>query len=273
MGCGASREAAFTIEATDDDNASSEEVPLDAKAIFSVVTTPNGPDLTPGNPKLKMLLTSAGLMPESAPELLERYAALRSTASGKGVLFLMDAKLKTLQWQSHPSDPAPAVDSKYVTYKREPEKPGGAPVLGADGKPIPKSQAELASYGYHSVEYALRHNHHYSNAHLSIVAAAAAGEAVPVYLSYLSYDADGSGEYAIMLATGRYQNGEFTLCKADGSGEDFGAADYEASPEYTKAGSASFTQVDDAAFAAVVAGVDTIWSCGGVSSARDHASP
>uniref|UniRef100_A0A7S2C0B7 Uncharacterized protein n=1 Tax=Haptolina brevifila TaxID=156173 RepID=A0A7S2C0B7_9EUKA len=246
-----------------------EACPPSCKALFAILQTAAGPDMTPANPKLKMLLTSAGLMPTSAPELLERYATLQKATPGNGVLYLMDAKLKTLQWPSSPSDPVKDNGGKYVTYRREPEEKGGTPVLDADSKPVPKGQSELASYGYHSVEYALRQNHHYSNGHLDVVAAGAEGEAVPVYLSYLGYaadglDADGKPRYTILLAKGQYKDGVFSLEKADGSGE-FSEVDFDAATTYTHEGNAAFKKVSDAEFKAAVDSVSTVWSCGGVT--------
>jgi len=256
MGCSESKVAAADMPEGD--------VPPSCKAIFQILQTAAGPDTAPANPKLKMLLTSAGLMPTSAPELLERYAQLAAATPGTGVLYLLDAKLKTLQWASCASDPVKDADSKYVTYTREPEAPGGVPVRAADGSVVPKSQAELAKYGYHSVEYAFFQNHHYSNGHLEIVAPPSAdGAAVPVFLSYLGYDTD-TAEHTILLARGCFKDGKFSLEKADGSGA-FEEADFSAPAAYSHLGSPAFKPVSDAEFAKVVGSVQTVWSCGGVT--------
>ena len=161
--------------------------PPDVMAIFPILRA-GGPDPRPANPALKLILTSAGLMPSSASELLQAYHKLVGTipAGRKGVLYLLDAKLKTLQWHYQGNiDPARHNGEKYVAYRREPDVPGGKPLLDANGKAIKKTQAELLGIGYAGASYSLKHIKSYSNGHLDIVAAGEAGEAVPVFLSYL----------------------------------------------------------------------------------------
>jgi len=246
-----------------------DDIPLDAKAIFPILATKNGADLTPGNTNLQMLLTSAGLMPETTKGVVQRYKELSGQVKGKGVLYLLDAKLKTLQWQDHggAGDPEKHNDQKYVSYKREPDAPGGKPAF-KDGKLLMKSQAELSTIGYSSIEYALKNNQHYSNGHLSVLAQASVGEKVPVYLSYFGFDGDltksGKPEYKILMAQGFWQDGEFTMLRSDGQ-TPFSKDDYEAKPKYVQDGSISFKPVKDEEFAKVVNSVNTVWSCGGVT--------
>jgi hypothetical protein len=257
--------AEATIARGADGNA--EVTPPDAKAIFPVVEMPAGPLLTQFNPKLRMFLTSVGMLETSAPEMLESYRSARAQTPGKGVLILLDAKLKTLQWSERgPSDPAVDNDAPHVTYRREPDVPGGRPVLDASGKPVPKTQAELAktAVGYQSVEWGLRHDRKYSFGGLEVTAKGEPGERVPVYLSYLAYYNSAHG-YHICLAKGYYQDGEFTMLRADGTGP-FSEADYEEVPVgYSAAGNSAFAIAGDEEFKAAVDSVNTVWSCGGVT--------
>ncbi|KAG8466635.1 hypothetical protein KFE25_008014 [Diacronema lutheri] len=251
--------------------AAAEEIPPDAKAIFPLLDDASGPDLTPANPRLKVLLTSAGLMPTSAPEQLQAYGALTASCAGRGVLYLIDAKLKTLQWHEHVGMQASA-SSAHVAYQRVPDVPGGEPVRDAAGELVPKSQAELAQMGYHSLAYALHTLGHYSNGSLPVLLGdVQPGEEVPVLASYLGYDGDvrsgGEPEFKIMLARGSYKDGQFSMRRADGTG-DYTADDYGRVPtDYSQTDGASlaFRSVSDAEFAEAVRAVGCVYSCGGVT--------
>ena len=55
-------------------------------------------------------------------------AFCRSVPSGrKAVLYMLDAKLVTLQFFIHNADPEICNDKTYVAYQRVPDKPGGEP--------------------------------------------------------------------------------------------------------------------------------------------------
>jgi hypothetical protein len=255
-----------------------EEIPNDAKLFFPILKTRAGPSTAPANPKLKLILTSAGLMPNSTADLKGAYEQLRKSTPGRGVLYLMDAKLKSLQWADHAGNPAKDSKSALVSYQRVPDEPGGKPALDSNGKALPKAQVDLAKIGpgYHSVEWGLKRRAHYSNGHLDIVAKSAPGEEVPVFLSYMSYESAGirrqpaqgdntAPPYAILLARGFYKDGELTLLRADGTGP-MTDADYEITPvNYSAAGNAAFRPVGAEEFKAVLDSVDTLFSTGGVT--------
>ena len=69
-----------------------ESVPVDCKAFAYVLKGILGPDPTPPNKNLKLLLTSGGIMPTSAPKQIEAYRSMVAAASGTAVLYLVDAK-------------------------------------------------------------------------------------------------------------------------------------------------------------------------------------
>lgn len=254
-----------------------DETPLDAKAIFPVVTTPRGPNPSPCNPHLKMLLTTNGMMRTSAPELLRSYEALRKKTRGNGVLVLIDAKLKTLSWAEHGAmSPPQHNNDPLVGYKRVPDVPGGKPQYAPNGELMPKSQAELSQMGlgYHSAEYGFHKNGHYSFADLNVLASGKRGEKVPVYISYLVWHnkTDYSKpaalrdepEHHILVARGYFKNGKLTLMRSDGSGA-MTDADYEVPSNYSQEGNNCFKPVSGAEFKQVVDSVHTVYSCGGVT--------
>lgn len=204
-----------------------------SNAFANIFSSKLGPNLVPPNPKLKLLLTSSGLMPDSAPTQLEAYRDLVASAEGNAILFLLDAKLLTLQFTALHSDPAKSNDQKMVAYRREPDEPGGMPVYDKTGGLLMKSQAELLADGYGggtaghaSPDYSLRHVGHFSNGHLEILSQGKPN--TPIFLSYLwdeGHTVDGIPQYSIFVMRGYYTDGVFTAQKV--TGEDFSESDYE----------------------------------------------
>jgi hypothetical protein len=231
-----------------------------SKAFATLVSTDKGPDPMPANANLKIMATSSGLMPQTAPVQVDAYKKLASSVAGRGVLYLLDAKMLTLQFALTNADPDKHNQQTYVPYRRVPDEPGGKPIRDASGHLVVKTQGELLSIGYATAEYALRHNGHYSNGHLSIIG----DEDAPVYLSYLYYDHEiinGQPQYKILLAKGHYKDGIYTAQQVDGKA--FEDRDYEETYEYNSSATRRFAEVSTAQFADVVTSVRTVMSCGG----------
>jgi len=254
-----------------------EEATEDAKAVFCVLNGPSGTNMTPANPSLKLLLTSVGLMRTSSRDVLNAYKDLRKKTPGKGVLVLLDAKLKTLSWAEHGAmNPKKHNNDVNVGYVREPDQPGGKPKLDAKGNLIPKPQSELKKMGigYHSAQWGFYTYGNYTNCDLNVVAKGAPGEQVPVFLSYMVYHNTtdystpehlrGKPEHHIMMAEGFFKDGQLTLMRSDGSGP-MQPEDYEVPSNYSPAGCNCFKQVNDSKFRSVTESVHTIYSSGGVT--------
>lgn len=93
------------IAALLDEDESTDEV-VDAKAMALVIKgSSEQPDPTPSNVKVRMLLTSVGLMPDSGKTAIAAYKKLAAVTPGKGVLICLDAKMKTLQFCRQFADP------------------------------------------------------------------------------------------------------------------------------------------------------------------------
>lgn len=240
-----------------------------SKAFAEVLSSKIGPSLTPPNPQLKLLLTSSGLMPDSARTQLEAYKNLVESAEGNAILYLLDPKLLTLQFTALHSDPEKSNDEKFVAYHRNPDEPGGAPVLDEAGRLVMRTQAELlmdrygdSTAGHASADYALRHAGHYSNGHLEILTQGKSD--TPIFLSYLwdeGQNANGIPQYSIFVMRGYYRGGVFTAQKV--SGEDFSESDYEMLHYPRNNESDRFGKVSPSEFANIVSTVKTIMGCGG----------
>eukprot|EP00930_Biecheleria_cincta_P085314 TRINITY_DN74706_c0_g1_i1.p1 TRINITY_DN74706_c0_g1~~TRINITY_DN74706_c0_g1_i1.p1 ORF type:complete len:586 (+),score=97.78 TRINITY_DN74706_c0_g1_i1:211-1758(+) len=247
-------------------------------AFATLLTTEGGPEEN-FNPHLKMLLTSGGLMPTSVSNQIQTYYKMFSQTAGQGILYLLDAKMYTLQFQRTMINPEKVNNEKYVAYKREPDVPGGMPVRVCkpacpDGNStceqecdlVMKTQEELMHIGYASALYTLKHAGHYSNGHVRILQGPEGNVETPVYLSYLWYDGEvlhGAPEFKILLGQGLIRGGNFIAKKTNG--EEFTDDDYS-KPWATTMDStetAFFQNVSPAEFERVVQGVKTIFSCGG----------
>jgi len=246
------------------------EVPLAAKAFHQVFKSKGlkvkGRD---PNRKLKLFLTSGGLLPTSTATQKEAFRTAAAKTAGNGALFLLDAKMLTLQRQRVATDPNLYNDQADVAYVREPSTPGGTPVYDSSGKLLPKTQDQLLHSHMHiaNAVYHMRHLGEYSNFDLGLITGNGT-EATPVYLSYLWYtgkQVDGKPEYKIMLAEGFSRAGKFTAKKTNG--EEFAEEDYEA-PWAAKLDSdetALFRSVSPADFANAVSSIKVVASCGGNS--------
>jgi len=251
---------------------------IEAMAFATLLTTQSGPEES-YNPLLKMLLTSGGLMPTSVSDQIQTYYKMFNQTVGHGILYLLDAKMYTLQFQRTMVDPDHVNNEKWVAYKREPDVPGGKPVrvcktacpdgnATCEGKCdlVMKTQEELMRIGYASALYTLRHASHYSNGHIRILQGPEGNSETPVYLSYLWYDGEvrhDVPQFKILLGQGLIRGGKFIAKKANG--EEFADEDY-LKPWATTMDSTEtdfFQYVSPAKFERIVQGVKTIFSCGG----------
>jgi len=191
------------------------------------------------NTNLKLMLTSAGLMTESAPGQLQAYQELKDSipkAPEAGVLYLLDAKIPTLQY--------PVLNQEEVKDK---------------------TMSDLANNGYAGVMYTLREKLHYSNGHLG----ALLPEGGPVYLSYLEMDFNYSGTShwiipsKIMLAEGYFDGTHFQAKRIDGT--YFDEKDYEEKLHYNADENQVFKSATEEDFTGLMAKLKTIYSCGGVT--------
>uniref|UniRef100_A0A7S0FVZ8 Amine oxidase n=1 Tax=Pyrodinium bahamense TaxID=73915 RepID=A0A7S0FVZ8_9DINO len=235
---------------------------ITAKAFTAVVSTPAGSDPSPANINLKILATSAGLMPSSTPMQLDTYRRLKAAAEGPGVLYLLDAKLLTLQFPFRHADPEQHNNDESVPYRRQPDEPEGKPVYDVAGNLVMKTQAELLPLGYAGAEYTLRHSGQYSNVHLSVLA----DNDAPIYLAYLHYSPEAVNsepQFKILLAKGSYKNGKYSARKIDGS--DFTDRDYRDIYHYNASSSDRFREISGPEFEAIVASVHTVVAVGGIT--------
>lgn len=250
----------------------------EAMAFATLLTTEGGPEEN-FNPHLKMLLTSGGLMPTSASDQIQTYNKMFNQTVGHGILYLLDAKMYTLQFQRTMVDPQKVNDAKWVAYKREPDVPGGKPIrickpacpegdskCEAECGLVMKTQDELMHIGYASALYTLRHSGHYSNGHVSVLEGPDAKSETPVYLSYLWYDGeilDDVPQYKILLGEGLIRGGKFNAKKTNGA--EFTEDDYSKSWSATMDSTENpfFRYVSAAEFEKIVQGVKTMFSCGG----------
>lgn len=263
------REMQDMLRHVDEMNMATEEAdgtPSDCKVMLALAKTGNGPCMKQGNEKLKMLLTTAGLMPRSAPVLKEAFGHLKKATPGKGVLYLIDARLAKLQFPLHNADPAKHSRQKYVAYRRTPDTPEGSPVRDAAGNLEMKSQEELMNTGpegYAGVAYNLRHRGQYANGHLGELAGES-GE-TPVYVAYLWYNGEvdkGNYTHSILLAKGAYKDGNFSAQLA--SGAVFSEEDYSIPSAYGSKGDHWFTEVSGGDFGNVMDEVQVVYATGGI---------
>lgn len=246
-----------------DEEDDEEDVVADAKCFFRLADTKNGAYDTPGNPKLKMILSSAGIMPESTPDLKQTLEKLKADTPGKGVLYLCDARMCTMQFHLLNGDPAKHNQQHSVAYHRRPDKPGGKPVRDSAGKLEMKSQEELRKMGYAGVPYTLLKEGHYANGHLDQLAGRE-GE-VPVFVAYLWYSGEivnGEPQYQIFLAKGKYVNGSFTAFNT--SGAEFTENDYNTPPLCSDEGDHFFAKVSGDEFKEVISTIQVVYATGGI---------
>ncbi|CAE8631074.1 unnamed protein product [Polarella glacialis] len=204
--------------------------PLEAKAFAQVARGRDGPSRS-NNPNLKVLLTSCGLGPSSAPVQIEAYQRLAKSVDGKAILFLMDAKRRAQTFHKEFKDPGRYNQNQHVAYRREPDVPFGKPVYDSNGLLAMKTQEELLKMAYADATYALRTSGAFSKADLKVLIP---GDAeVPIYFCYLWYERelqDGTPDYHILFARGYYRNGRFTAQRV--GGEDFEESDYHINQEF-----------------------------------------
>lgn len=166
------------------------QAPASVKAFLCVKKGTHGPSPDPVNPNLKMMLMSGGLRPVSSRKQREAYARMYAgggaSARRKGVVYLIDARLEELEFEIWAADPDECSAWTKVAYKREPDVPGGAPVCGADGRVLLKSQEELFAIGRPAPVWMLRHKRHFSNGFLeSLCPSDDPDEEFPVTVAYL----------------------------------------------------------------------------------------
>merc|ERR1719203_2534930 len=202
-------------------------------------------------------------MPESTPDLKQTLEKLKADTPGKGVLYLTDARMCTMQFHLLNGDPAKHNQQHSVSYHRRPDKPGGRPVRDSAGKLEMKSQEELRQMGYAGVPYTLLKEGHYANGHLDQLAGRE-GE-VPVFVAYLWYSGEilnGEPQYRIFLAKGKYVNGSFTAFNT--SGADFTEDDYNTPPLCSDEGDHFFAKVSGDEFKEVISSVQVVYATGGI---------
>lgn len=242
-----------------------DEVPPDCKAFIKLADTKKGPYLEEGNPDLKMLLTSAGIMPGSTQDLKDSYQALKDKTPGNGLLYLVDARCIKLQFCMLNSNPDKHNQNATVAYRREPDEPGGKPVYDKDGKLEMKSQEELnkmGSEGYASVPYNLRHRGGYANGHL---ASLAGKDETPVYVSYLWYIGEvvnGKPDAKIFVGKGVFRGGKFVGIRTDG--KEFEEKDYDLPCDCSNEGDHFFKETSGPEFNELVKSVQSIYATGGI---------
>mmetsp|Transcript_52750 Transcript_52750/g.159944 ORF Transcript_52750/g.159944 Transcript_52750/m.159944 type:complete len:558 (+) Transcript_52750:1-1674(+) len=242
------------------------EIPMETKAIAQLTDTQGGPQRA-CNAQLKMMLLSSGLMPGSSSNQKTAYKEMYDQTSGKGILFVMDAKIPCEQFWEMNADPARCNNDEHVAYKREPDIPGGNPVRNEAGELVMKTQADLAEINlgfFCNPPYFVHNTGQFSQGHLSVLCGD--DDDVPVYFSYHMYAGEmvkGKPDAKIYLGQGVWKGGRFTARKT--SGEEFAESDYEA--EWAKYVEEKETpwlkQITGQEFKKVVDSVKTMYSCGG----------
>jgi hypothetical protein len=240
--------------------------PPDVKAFLSLGQSEEGVFEEPGNPKLKMYLTSSGLMPDSTLDLKSKFAELKEKTPGNGVLLLIDARLSKLQFAILNGDPAKHNQQARVPYKREPDEPGGNPQRDDSGALVMKSQEELMNMGregFAGVTYNMRHRGHYANGHLAELTCGV--DETPVNVAYLWYQGkvvDGKPDYKIMVGRGVWRGGKYVAIKTDGS--EFAEADYEIPCTYSTTGDHFFKETSDLEWGQLLSDVQVAYGVGGI---------
>lgn len=218
-----------------------------------------------GNAKLKMFFTSAGLTPQSTPGQIEAFKKLKNRAPGNGVIYVLDARLVTLQFHLLHADPKKCNDEVHVAYVRKPDAPGGEPQYDADGKLILKGHKELNESGdeYAAAHWTLRNNGSYGNVHLSILTENV--DETPIWVSYLAFDGewvDDKPQYKILVGRGVMRGGKFVAFRTDG--EEFTEEDYERPCDYEAHEDFFFKETSGEDFAQIVQSVQVIHGLGGI---------
>lgn len=243
-----------------------DDVPSDCKAFIKLADTKHGPFLTEPNPNLKMMLTSAGIMPKSTQDVKDTFNALKAKVKGKGMLYLVDARMVKLQFSELNCNPEKHNKQAHVSYRRTPDEPGGEPKYDADGKLEMKSQKELAEMvsgeGYACLPYNLRNHGHYANGGLEQFCG---NEDCPVYVAYLWYIGqmkDGKPDYQIFVGKGEWRGGKYVAFKTDGT--EFTEDDYNLNCSTSSAGDHFFKKTDGSEFRELVGSVASIYATGGI---------
>ena len=272
-----------------------EPAPASCKAFLRVKQGTNGPCTTPPNPKLKVLLLSSGIQKKSSPNILKAYRRLyesSSSAARRGVVYLIDARLEELQFAHEYCDPAEDGDCDKVAYVRKPDAPGGAPVLGPDGAPRLKTQAELAKIAKATPQYMLRHFGHFSNGYLEMMCPSEdPNEEFPITVAYLwtevtgglNEDSDVSAQpgarrrasltgataghnhaHQIFAGVGTYSRANGFVARCADGGAPYTAADYERPMPTPSKQSHFFRAVTDDEWGGIIASHRATYVAGGV---------
>ena len=236
-----------------------------------------GPASAPPNPKLKMLLLTTGLRPVSSPNILAAYRRQYYSICGarrKGVVYLVDARLEELQFETEATDPDACGSWAKVAYVREPDVPGGSPVLDGDGAVRLKTQAEMYRIDRaHPVHY-LRHCGHYSRGYLEALCPSDDDdEEFPVTVAYLwNALTDGVGATTphesrgatIFVGEGTYSRAKGFVARRATDGAPFCDADYERGTTDPSRASHFFRAATGSEFRELVAQRRAVYATGGV---------
>lgn len=263
-----------------------EPAPASCKAFLRVKQGTNGPCTTPPNPKLKFLLLSSGITKKSSPNILQAYRRLyesSSSAARRGVVYLLDARLEDLQFAHEYCDPAEDGDCDKVAYVRKPDAPGGAPVLGPDGAPRLKTQAELVKIGKATPQYMLRHFGHIAAGTLEVLCPSEdPNEEFPITVAYLwtevtgglNEDSDVSAQpgvtaghnhaHQIFAGVGTYSRANGFVARCADGGAPYTAADYERPMPTPSKQSHFFRAVTDDEWGGIIASHRATYVTGGV---------